>query len=165
MLYTAAIMVNKLNVPDEIVLGHKEYSWRIDWKVNGWLFAATLVSAFSDILFSHLVKEWPLGYRVALVQVQFFALLLWVRSLTRWIRGMDELHRQITMGAVLFATSATFFVVMLWHRLNAAGLFKAVFPTGSHPHASWDIGTLSHIFLLLTSFYFLGYFVFNRRYK
>src|SRR5688572_18030222 len=43
ILYSAGTMTNKLNLPAEIVLGNKEYSWRIDWSVNGWLFAATLV--------------------------------------------------------------------------------------------------------------------------
>jgi hypothetical protein len=165
MLYTADTMSTKLNVPDEIVLGNKDYSWRIDWTVNGWLFVATLISGFSDILFPHLVKQWPVGYRVAIVLVQFSAILLWTRALARWIRGMDELHRQITIAAVLFATNATFFFVMLWHRLEVAGLFQAMFSSGKHPNASWDIGTLAHIFLLLTLSYFLGYFIFNRRYK
>jgi hypothetical protein len=108
MLYTACIMNNKPNIPGEIFLGEKEYSWRADWKVNGWLFVATLISCFSDIIFHHAVWQWPLGYRVCIVLAQFLAILLWARSLTRWIRGMDELHRRITTSAVLFAISATF---------------------------------------------------------
>jgi len=53
---------------------------------------------------------------------------------------------------------------MLWHRLDAAGLFEAIFPT---PNAggSWDICTVGHGFLLLTLFYFAGFSKFNRHYK
>src|SRR6266568_3716782 len=143
----------KPNVPDEIFLGRAEYSWRMDWRVNGWLFVATLISAFSDIAFPHLVKQWLLGWRVGLVFAQFLAIELWTQSLARWIRGMDELHRRITGTAVLLSVSATFFFLMLWHRLDRAGLFDATFPTPK-PGGSWDICTVGHGFLLLTLFYF-----------
>jgi hypothetical protein len=79
----------------------------------------------------------------------------------RWIAEMDELHRRVTVAAVLSAVSAAFFVVLLWHRLVVAG----VFPSIAKPGASWDIGTLAHIFLLLTFFYFLSYRIFIRRYE
>jgi hypothetical protein len=158
-------MNSKPNVPGEIFLGTQEYSWRMDWTVNGWLIMATLISAFCDIMFPSMVAAWPLAWRVMLVLAQFSAIALWARSLTRWIRGMDEMHRRITVAAVLFAISATFFVIMLWHRLEAAGLFQALFPSPARPHASWDIATVAHGFLLLTLFYFLGHRLFNRRYQ
>ena len=164
MLYTACIMNNRPNVPGEIFLGEKEYSWRADWSVNGWLFVATLISAFSDVMFPYVVKEWPLGWRVGIVLVQFLALALWARALVRWIRGMDEMHRRITTSVILSAVSATFFFMMLWHRLDRAGLFEAIFPK---PKAggSWDICTVGHGFLLLVFFYCAAQSIFNRRYK
>jgi hypothetical protein len=132
--------------------------------VNGWLFVATLISAFCDIIFYHAVWQWPLSYRAGIVLAEFLAILLWARNLTRWIRGMDELHRRIIMSAVLFAVGATFFILMFWHRLDAAGFFNAIF---GQPKSggSWDICTVGHGFLLLTLFYFLGHTIFNRRYK
>src|SRR4051812_1544770 len=156
MLYTGGTMNDKLNVPDEIWLGKKEYSWWKDWSVNGWLFVATLISVFCDVMFAHLVKQWPLGLRLGIVVAEFFAITLWSRSLVRWIRGMDEMHRRITVSAVLFAIGATFFFLMLWHRLETAGLFDFIFPK---PKAggSWDICTVGHGFLLLTLFYFGGH--------
>ena len=111
-----------------------------------------------------LVQAWPLGWRVGIVAAQFAAIALWARTLVRWIRGMDELHRRITATAALFATSATFFFLMLWHRLDAAGLFNAIFPS-LKSGGSWDICTVGHGFLLLTLFYFVSHSVFNRRYK
>src|SRR5258708_136927 len=127
-------MNNKPNIPGEIFLGEKEYSWRKDWQVNGWLFVATLISAFSDIIYGSVVKQWPEVWRVMLVLGQFAAILLWARNLIHWVRGMDELHRRITTTAILFATNATFFVLMLWHRLEAAGLFASLFYSPQHPH-------------------------------
>ena len=164
MLYTCD-MNNKPNLPDEIWLGKKEYSMRTDWKVNGWLSVAALISCASDFLFPRQVNQWHVALRTIIALAPFLAILLWARSLARWIRGMDELHRRITLAAVLFTVSATFFLVMLWHRLDKAGVFEAIFPAGNNPDASWDIGTVGHIFLLLTFFYFLGYRIFTRRYQ
>jgi hypothetical protein len=157
-------MNEKLNLPDEIWLGRKDYSLWSDWKVNGWLFVATLISGTSDILFPHVVEQWPVPLRIVIAVVPFLALGLWMRNLARWISGMDELHRRITVAATLLTVSATFFFVVLWHRLEKAGFFQAIFP-GSRSEASWDIGTVGHIFLLLTFFYFAGYRFFNRRYQ
>lgn len=164
MLYTVC-MNTKPNVPDEIWLGKKDYSAWTDWKVNGWLFVATIISGASDILFANAVSGWPVAARAAMAIIPFVALLLWARSLARWVRGMDELHRRITVAAILFTVSVTFFFVMLWHRLERAGLFQAIFPSNTPSAASWDIGTVGHIFLLMTFGYFLGYRVFNRRYQ
>jgi hypothetical protein len=164
MLYSES-MSDKPNLPDEIWLGKAEYSAWTDWRVNGWLFVATLVSAASDILFPHVVRQWPVGIRTLVAVLPFLALLLWMRRLTRWIQGMDELHRRITQAATLFAVSATFFLVTLWHRLDQAGVFQAVFPSQPSSRASWDIVTVGHIFLLLTGGYFLGYRLSNRRYQ
>ena len=154
----------KPNVPGEIFMGEKEYSWRTDWQVNGWLFVATLISAFADIMFPQVVRQWPLGWRVSIVLAEFLCIALWVRNLTHWVRGMDELHRRITTSAVLFAICTTFFCLMLWHRLERAGLFDAILP-GSKAGVGWDICTVGHGFLLLTLFYFAGFSFFNRRYK
>src|SRR5678815_1336473 len=108
LLYTAA-MNKKLNIPDEIWLGKKEYSIWTDWRVNGWLFVATIISAASDIMFPHWVRQCPVSLRAAIAVAPFLAILLWVRSLAQWIRGMDELHRRLMLSAILFATGATFF--------------------------------------------------------
>jgi len=163
MLYTA-FMKTKPNVPGEIFMGEAEYSWRADWKVNGWLFVATIISALADVMFGHVVRQWPLAGRVAVPIAEFAAIVLWARGLYQWIRGMDELHRRITTASVLFSVSAKFFVLLLWHRLSVAGLFDVVFgPTKTG--GSWDINTVGHGFLLLTVFYFVAYSRFNRRYQ
>ena len=163
MLYTA-FMNHKPNVPGEIFMGEKDYSLRMDWTVNGWLFTATIISALCDIMFPHVVHQWSLIARTGIVLAEFAALALWIRSLSRWIRGMDEMHQRITVSAILFAVSATFFILMFWHALDHAGLFSAILPK---PKAGggWDICTVGHGFLLLTLFYFTGFSRLNRRYR
>ena len=151
--------MNKPNVPDEIWLGKAEYSAWKDLKVNGWLMAAALISGASDIVFRSAVRQWPVYWQVTVALLPFVALLLWVRSLLGWVRGMDELHQRITLSAILFSTGASFFVVMLWQRLVSAGALSA------GAAASWDIGTLAHVFLLMTLFYVIGHRIFNRRYE
>jgi len=163
MLYTHFIMNTKPNIPNEIYWG-KEYSLRMDQKVNGWLIVATLISAFADVMFPHVVRQWPLGWRVGIELAEFTAIALWARALTRWIRGMDELHHRITTSAILSAVSATFFFLMLWHRLDRAGLFDTIFPKSKNG-GSWDICTVGHGFLLMVLFYAIAQTIFNRGYK
>ena len=155
----------KPNSPDQIWLGKPEYSWRADWTVNGWLFAAALLSGASDIAFRNIVTQWPVTLQIVIGLLPFVAILLWARSLAGWIRGMDELQRRITVSSVLFAVSASFFVVMLWQGLHRAGLFLALGPVGKNGASSWDITTVGHAFLMLTLFYMIGHSAFNRRYQ
>jgi hypothetical protein len=164
MLYTTFIMNNKLNVPEEVIPG-KDYSFWADMKVNGWPVVAALIWGASDVLFPHMVRLWPIGWRVAIAVAPFLIIPLWVRDVTRWIRGMDELHQRITLAAILFAVSTTLFFVVLWHRLDKVGVFQAILPTSKNPDVRWDICTFGHSALLLALFYFLGYAIFNRRYK
>ena len=163
MLYTHFIMTNKPNLPNEIFWG-KEYSWRMDQRVNGWFCAAAVISGLADIIFLHTVSHWPLGVRVGIVLAEFFALALWARSLTQWIRGMDEMHRRITTSVVLSAVGATFFFMMLWHCLNRVGLFDVIFAK-PRPGCSWDICTVCHGSLLIVLFYGIAQVIINRRYK
>ena len=164
MLYTRFIMNHKPNVPEEIYWG-KGYSLRADQKVNGWLIAAALISAFGEIMFPQAVSQWPLVGRAGLVLAEFAAIALWVRALIRWVGGMDEMHRRITKSALLSAVGGTFFFMMLWHRLDRAGLFNELFGPPKKPGVGWDICTVGHGFLLLVLFYAVAYAVFNRRYK
>jgi hypothetical protein len=164
MLYTR-VMSTKPNVPGEILLGASEYSWRSDCSVNGWLAVAALISGCFDIIFPTQFAACSLAWRITVVLAQFVALALWVRSLMRWIRGMDEMHRRITTSAVLFAVSATFFVVLFWQRLESAGVINALTPDHIQKHGTWNIATVAHSFLLMTLFYIFGHHFFSRRYR
>jgi hypothetical protein len=163
MLYSHSIMNNKPNLPNEIFWG-KEYSWRKDCRVNRWLGIAATISGLADVVFAHATRQWPLEARVGIVLAEFLAIALWARSVTHWIRGMDEMHRRITASVMLSATGATFFFMLLWHCLCRVGLFDVLF---GHPRADggWDIGTVCHGFLLFVLFYGITQTIFNRRYR
>jgi hypothetical protein len=157
MLYSGGM--NKINVPEQIDFRNKEYSFREDMKVNGWMLVALVISVASEIC-SDQVKTWFPPWRAVLAIAPFPALLIWVRDLTRWIRGMDELHQRITVATSLFAVSATLFVVTLWNILAAAGIWQHFFQNFFFaPKSVWMI------LGFITIFYFQGYRIFNRRYR
>lgn len=162
-------MNNKPNLPEALDLmgGKQDYSLRTDWKVNGWLYAAVIISGASDVFFFQQIRDWPMALRAMVALTPFLALLLWIwmRSFSRWIRGMDELHRRITLAACFFATAATLFVVTAWNRVGQEGVFQALFPVKLKPDAGWDIAGVWVILGLMAGFHILGGKIFNRRYN
>ncbi len=140
-----------------------DYSLRANLKANTWAFVAMLLSLAGDIgLTRH--NDWGPIPRVIIALVPLLVSLLWVRSFVGWVRGMDEMHRRMTLAACLFATVVTLFVVTAWHLLDQAGFFQADFlpvrlHLGSHFH------TASFPISLVLAFYFVGYTKLNRRYK
>jgi hypothetical protein len=101
-------MNDKPNDPGELFHPGKYCLWT-DAKVNFWLFFAMVAGAANVFLFHSRLplrenyRTWPVGMRAALELVLLFAALLWARSMARRKRGMDELHRRITLAAWLFA--------------------------------------------------------------
>jgi hypothetical protein len=182
-------MNNKPNDPEECI-NFKKVSWRTDTKVNCWLFIA-VVAGLANAIYFHpigpgfdgVLREdfltWPVGIRLIIEAVPLLAGLLWARSWVRFIRGMDELHRRITIEAWLIAALATIGFISIWPMLDAAGI------SGSAYHATRFHGEFTdkpHFFLgfwmlldkppsifrtllLLYAFYIPGYFILIRRYK
>jgi len=163
MLYIPA-MSTKSPVPDELIMFDKQFSWRRAWKVCRWWFVAFLISAVFDVIFPEMKKQWPLALRVTIVLAEFFALLLFMFDAARWIRGMDELQRRITLAAFLFSVSASFFLFVLWLRLEREGFFNAVFGPPVM-NGTWGISSVAHACALLGGFYGVGFLIFKRRYK
>ncbi|HKW30444.1 MAG TPA: hypothetical protein VJT54_13990 [Verrucomicrobiae bacterium] len=147
-------MNNEPNLPEELAPG-KYYSFRAEMKVNGWCWVAVLTSFAGECWLLPHHKDWPVMLRTIVALVPLVASLLWVRSVVEWIRGMDELHRRITLAACLFATIATLFVVAALHLLVVAGVFSAKFQATAGFVVIW----------LVVCFYILGQAIFNRRYK
>jgi hypothetical protein len=160
-------MDNKPNLPEALDLcgGKRDYSLRTDWKVNGWLYVAVFLSGASDVFFHKQLVALTPAVRAAVACAPFLALILYTFSFSRWIRGMDELHRRITVSACFFATAATLFVVAAWNRLDRTGVFEVIFPIKMKPDAGWDISGVWVILGILTGFYILGGKIFNRRYQ
>jgi uncharacterized protein YacL len=155
-------MNNKPNLPEEIMFG-PSYSLRANLKANTWAFVAMLLSWAGDQLLS-LPRDWTVVQRAIIALVPLLVGLLWVRDFVRWVRGMDEMHRRLSMEACLFATGVTLFVVTVWHILDKAGVFQA----GLHLarlHLDSHFRTASFPISLVLAFYFLGYAIFQRRYQ
>ena len=155
-------MNTKPNVPGEIVIADREFSLLKAWNVNAWLFVAALTSALSDVIYSAELRHWPVVCRLSVLIFEFAAVLLWVRRLARWIRGMDEMHRQMTLATFLFSVTATLLFTLLWLRLEVGDFFEALFGG----RTGFGMGTLSFAILIHSVFYGVGHFlIFNRRYK
>jgi hypothetical protein len=161
MLYTIPNMNSQTNIPGEMVIGDREFSLQRSWKLNTWLVVAAAISALCDVIYSPVVRQWPVAWRLAVVLVPFVALALWVRSLARWIRGMDELQRRITISTFLFAVSGTLLYILLWFRLEVTGLFEAIIGQ----RLGWGMGTVSFGILTFSVIYGVGHRIFTRRYQ
>lgn len=127
MLYTTETMNEKLNVPEEIGWGAC-YSWRGSFKAGaGWMMMVFLTDVPGAWLIAH-HKGWPLVLRITIAMLPLVASLLYVRGVVRWIRGMDELHRQITVAGFGFAAVAYLFLSAAWSLVvDRAGVFEDVF--------------------------------------
>jgi len=150
------------NIPGEVVPAGQEFSLPKAWNVNAWLLVAALTSALSDVVYSQALRQWPVGWRLAILLFEYAAVLLWVRRLAAWIRGMDEMHRQITVATFLFSVGTTLLLTLLWLRLEAGGYFEAIIGR----RLGFGMGTLSFAILVHSVFFALGhYLIFNRRYR
>jgi hypothetical protein len=160
MLYTVVTMDNKPNLPDELAPGKKEYSGRADLKVNGWAYLGMILSLAGDVLL-HCCKDskdWPVAARGIIALAPLPPFMLWIPGFARWLRGMDELDRQITIKVCLFATTATLYLFMALHPLSKWGV-----SAGGWWLLDWRSWWLQG--WLMTCFYILGTRIFNRRYK
>jgi cation transport ATPase len=167
-------MNSKTNIP-QVVMPGKNYSFWADMKVNGWIFASWPTIFWGDLwLYNH--EDCPFMLRVIIALIPLAMCLLWIRGVARWIRGMDELHRRITLDACLFAITWTFFVITAWQHLKHKGILEAIFRSSHYFLGELALGfNLAGLteydfyyplaVMLLLSFYFLGHTIFNRRYK
>lgn len=150
--------MNKPNLPDELEPLKKDYSFQKDFKVNGWGYFAMALSFAGDVLLAR-HKEWPVLWRTMLALSPIIPALLWGRSFARWIRGMDELHRRMTVEVCLFATTATLFFFAALRPLANAGIFQPFENLGIDLHTWWGVSWL------LICFYLLGSKILYRRFK
>ena len=142
-------------IPQEVEPGSGYYSFRTDFRVNGWLWAAALTSFVGEVLLLPQHQDWPTALRAVVALFPLVASLLWVRSVMRWMRGMDELQRRITTAASVFASVTTLFVIAASHLLVVAGVIPVRFQATSGFAIIW----------LVVCFYLLGRRIFSRRYQ
>jgi hypothetical protein len=164
MLYIGVIMKSKPNNPDELILIDRQFSFRTAWNVCRWLFLAFIISVLCDWIFPHEVRHWPFWWQMAEVLVKFSSLVLWSFDVKKWVCGMDELQRRITLASFLFSASASLFTLLLWMDLDDAGFFYRFFGR-PFMNNTWGIYTVADVYVLVSGFYGLGYLFFKRRYK
>ena len=175
MLYTVGTMNNKPNIPEE-VMSWKNYSFWTDMKVNGWLLVAMLAGTANAFLFHSnppysplhhcYYQDWPIVLRAIVELFPLLATLLWARSIMRWMRGLDEMHRRIMLETWLIAAIATLYFLSIWHLLDLAGVSAAILQATNNVHLeALDKPNFPLTLGMLWLFYFLGHTIFNRRYK
>ena len=147
-------MSHKLNIPESVQPG-KHYSFRADMKLNAWAIVAVALAVMTRICLVH-HGDWHLLIRAAIALSPLLPSLFYVLSVTRWIRGMDELQRRIQLEACLFATIGTVFIVTGVSLLQSNGMPLPRLQNG----LGWE-GTFASII----SLYILGSLIINRRYQ
>jgi hypothetical protein len=166
-------MNNKPNDPEECI-NFKNFSFWTDMRVNYWLLITIVTGAATDLLFHSklpygLLRDhyagWPVMLRAIIELVPLLAGLLWARSMARWIRGMDELHRRITIEAWLFAAIATLGFISIWPLLDRTGVSSVILQATKIHLEALDNPNLPLTVWMLNVFYILGYFTLIRRYK
>lgn len=163
MLYTTR-MNGKPNIPEEIGLG-EQYSWHASLKAGGgWMMLAFLTDLPGVYLMDH-HKDWPMALRAMIAMVPFVATWLYVRSTTRWVRGMDELHRRTALESFLFATVAYLLLTVSWSLLNRAGVLEAIAQTMGLHLEGMPFASCTFIICLTYVLFGVSYSVFNRRYR
>ena len=159
-------MNTRPNVPEEIGLG-KEYSWRASFKAGGgWMMLVFL----TDLPGAYLIgqhTDWPVALRAVIALIPLLLSLMYVRSTARWVRGMDELHRRVSLEAFLFATVMYLFLTAAWLLFGNAGVWSAVAgATGLHlERVPFAQATCTWILCLTYVFFGIGYSILNRRYR
>jgi hypothetical protein len=157
-------MNNKPNNPDELILIDRQFSFRTAWSVCRWLFLALLISVLCDWIFPKEVRQWPFTWRMAEVLVKFGSLVFWSFDVRKWIRGMDELQRRITLASFLFSACTSLFTLLLWMDLDSAGFFYKAFGR-PFMNNTWGIYCVADMYVFMAGFYGFGYLYFRRRYK
>ena len=147
-----------MNAPifPEAVRPGKNYSLSADLRLNAWALVAVVVAAVARWLTSH-HRDWGVLLLAAVALAPLVPSLLYMRSIARWIGGMDELQRRIQLEACLFATTGTVFLATALSLLEGVGLL----PSLRLQHGlGWE-GTFAAIVLL----YVLANVLINRRYR
>jgi hypothetical protein len=159
-------MNNKPNIPEEIGLGKLTLdSWSASAKAGGGWLMLVFLTDLPGIYLNESHKAWPLIVRAVIAAIPLMATLLYVRSTARWIRGMDELHRRITVEALLFATVAYLVLAAAWFLLNNAGVWAALAHTTGLHLERIPFSNCTFILCMIYILWGASYARLNRRYK
>jgi hypothetical protein len=131
-------------------------SWVTAFKLNAWAVVAVITLNVARII----QREFDVGtpLRAILALAPMVPSFLYIRSIARWIRGLDELQRRIQYEAWFFATTGTLLVATSLQLLFASGVpvFGGRFATG----LGWE-----EMFACVFVLWMLGCVLVNRRYR
>jgi hypothetical protein len=149
------------NLPEETM----EISWRSLKGGGAWLILAMLADFFGGLwLDRQPASSALLRGAVSLVPLAFSGLYIW--SVTRWIRGMDELHRSLVRSAFLFAMIAYLAFSTLWLALDRSGALAALAAATQVHLERVDFRSCALILGLTHVFWGIGYtHIFSRRFR
>lgn len=125
-------------------------------KLNAWAFVG-LATAFLSRMALHRHVDWGVPLRVVVSLSPLLPSLLYVGSIARWIRGMDDLQRRIQLEACLFATTGAIFIVTAFNLLAVAGVLEA---TRIQNGLGWE-----GMFATVIALFVIGNVIINRRYR
>ncbi len=120
-------------------------------KLNAWAPVAVVAAFVSRLLLRDPELTGPL--RVAVALLPLLSGLLYVRTLWRWMRGLDEMQRRIQFEAVAFAALAMLFIALTVDLLQLGGFIGSL-------RFGWE-GYFAFTFFLWTA----GLALANRRYQ
>lgn len=89
-------------------------------KLNLWAGVAVVAAAASRLLLRESAGLTGAG-RAAVALLPLLPGLLYVRALRRWMRGLDEMQRQLQIEAVCFAALSMLLIVLTADLLRLAG--------------------------------------------
>jgi hypothetical protein len=157
-------MNNRPNLPEDI-LRVQPHCWRASLRAGGyWMFAVFL----TDVPGASVLKrypDWPLALRTCVALIPLAAGLLYVLATARWIRGMDELHRRVSISAFLFSAVAYLVLSSAWGLLDRAGVWSFIYRANKLGFIFIDFRLPTLAIALTYVFFGVGYSVLNRRYK
>jgi len=163
MLYTAD-MTAKLNHPDDIGISPKA-CFRDSFKAGAAWMMLVYATDVPGIYMLSRNPDWPLLVRVAVTLVPLFFAFQYVRAVARWIRGMDELHRALSLESFAFATVVYLLLTTAWFLLGHAGLWSA-FAQSTNVHLDkvpWKNCTF--IICMIHVLFGIGYSICKRRFQ
>src|SRR5581483_11065470 len=141
--------MDKTTFPESVQPG-RHYSLRADLNLNAWAFVAVAL-AFGSRLAVQRHPGWGNLLRAVVSLLPLLPSLFYVGSISRWIRGMDELQRRLQLEACLFATTGAIFVATAFSLLGTAGVLEA---TRVRNGLGWE-----GMFATVIAFFVLGNFV------
>jgi len=128
-----------------------QMSYRDALVLNAWAPVAVLAAFASRLVPAAMELDEAPRFLVALLPLP--PALLYVRSLWRWMHGLDEMQRRIQVEAVSFATLVMLFVALIVDLLQIAGFVPRL-------RFGWE-----GYFALTFLFWTLGLVRANRRYQ